>query len=141
MFVKSLLLFIVVIGLATSVSGCGRGDQSPSSPGEATAASGATHENLQITNWGPQRTPAGVVFNAQPDGNAALWIRMNQSLDGAMATIDFNGHQLTATVQGELVTAIVPASLYAASGTYPLHVSVKHGVSMLQSNNVQFVVE
>lgn len=135
MFVKSLMMVIVAIGLAMGLSGCSGGEQSPSSN-----AVGAIQGNLQITGWGPEGTKAGVVFNAQPDGSAALWIRVNKSLDGGVATIDFDNHPLTAAVQGELLTASVPASLYAAPGTYPLHVSVKQGVSVVQSNDVKFVV-
>src|SRR6185312_931876 len=135
MFVKSLMMVIVATGLAMGLSGCSGGEQSPSSN-----AVGAIQGNLQITGWGPEGTKAGVVFNAQPDGSAALWIRVNKSLDGGVATIDFDNHPLAAAVQGELLTASVPASLHAAPGTYPLHVSVKQGVSVVQSNDVKFVV-
>jgi len=65
---------------------------------------------------------------------------VNKSLDGTVATIDFDSHPLTAAVQGELLTASVPSSLYAAPGTYPLHVSAKQGASVVQSNDVKFVV-
>lgn len=140
MSVKSLILFTMVFALAVGLSGCDRGGQAPSSNATGVA-SGALPASLQITSWGPDRTKAGVAFNAQPDGNAALWIRVNHSLDGADATIDFNGHSLTATVQGELVTASVPESLYAATGTFPLHVSVKRRASVVQSNDVKFVIE
>ena len=140
MFVKSKMLSILAMGLAIGLSGCGRSGQSPSS-NAADATGGAIHGNLQITDWGPAVTRAGVVFNAQPDGSAALWIRVNQSLDGAVVTIDFDGHPLTAAVQGELLTAGVPSSLYAAPGTYALHVSVKQGVAVVQSNEVKFVVD
>lgn len=140
MSVKTLILFTMAFALTVGLSGCDRGGQTP--PSNAVGvASGAIHGNLQITSWGPEHTNAGVAFNAQPDGTAALWVRVNHSLDGAEATIDFNGHPLTAAVQGELVTASVPASLYAATGTYPLHVSVKQGASVAQSNDVKFVVE
>lgn len=140
MFVKSLMLLIVAIGLSTGLSGCGRGGQSPS-PNPAATASDVTRGNLQITSWGPQHTKAGVAFNVQPDGSAALWIRVNHSLDGAQATIEFSGHPLTTAVQGELLTANMPSPLYAAPGTYQLHVSVKQGSSVVQSNDVKFVVE
>ncbi|MEO9090908.1 MAG: hypothetical protein ABI247_11320 [Rhodanobacter sp.] len=140
MSVKYLILFTMAFALTLGLSGCDRGGKAPPS-NTAGVTSGAIHGDLQITSWGPDRTKAGVIFNAQPDGNAALWIRVNHSLDGTEATIDFNGHPLTAAVQGELVTTSVPSSLYAAPGTYPLHVSVKQGASVVHSNDVKFVVE
>ncbi len=140
MSTKTLILFSLVLGLAVGLAGCDRGDQAlPSNTTDQTAA--VVEGALQITNWGPDRTKAGIAFNAQPDGSAALWIRLNQSLDGADVAIDFNGHSLATVVQGELVTAIVPPSLYAVPGTYALHVTVKQGATPVQSNDVDFVVE
>lgn len=66
---------------------------------------------------------------------------MNRSLNGADVVVDFNGQPLTTAVQGDLVTATVPPSLFAAQGTYALHVSVKQDSAEVQSNGVSFVVE
>jgi len=140
MSIKKLIVFTLVVGLTLGLSGCGHDDQSLSTNAPDKAAD-VTQSSLQITKWGPDRTKAGVVFNEQSDGSAALWIRMNKSLNGADVVVDFNGQPLTTAVQGELVTATVPPSLFAAPGTYALHVSVKQGSAVVQSNGVTFLVE
>src|SRR6185312_15076200 len=113
MSTKKLIVFTLVIGLTLGLSGCGHDDQS-SSTNTPDKAADVTQSSLQITKWGPDRTKAGVVFNEQSDGSAALWIRMNKSLNGADVVVDFNGQPLTTAVQGDLVTATVPPSLFAA---------------------------
>lgn len=140
MSTKKLIVCTLVAGLTLGLSGCDHGGQSPSTNAPDKAA-GAAQSSLQITKWGPDRTKAGVVFNEQSDGSAALWIRMNRSLSGADVVVDFNGQPLTTAVQGDLVTATVPPSLFAAQGTYALHVSVKQDGAVVQSNGVSFVVE
>lgn len=140
MSVKAGVMFSLVLGLAVGLVGCNGRDQAPSSNnvGQTTAdVTGA----LQITSWGPDRTKAGVAFNPQPDGSAALWIRLNRALSGDTVSVDFNGHLLVAAVQGELVTASMPPSLYATPGTYALHVTIKQGAATVRSNDVKFVVE
>lgn len=140
MSTRTLILFSVALALAIGLAGCGQGDQG-SPPNTAGQHAAAVTRGLQITSWGPDRTKAGKVFNAQPDGSAALWIRLNRSLSGDAVTVDFNGHPLPAAVQGELVTASVPPALYAGSGTYPLHVTAKQSAATVHSNDVHFVVE
>lgn len=143
MSTKALITFAMVFGFAVALSGCGHGDESPApnATNATTQTAGTVKESLKITSWGPQQTKAGEPFNVQPSGNSALWIHVNQPLNGGDVTIDFNGHPLNAAVQGELVTASVPSTLYAAAGKYGLHVTVKKGASAVRSNEVKFVVE
>jgi len=137
---KKLIVCTLVAGLTLGLSGCDHGGQS-SSTNAPDKATDVAQSSLQITRWGPDRTKAGVVFNEQSDGSAALWIRMNKSLSGADVVVNFNGQPLTTAVQDDLVTATVPPSLFAAQGTYALHVSVKQDSAEVQSNDVSFVVE
>ena len=140
MCTRTPILFSLALALVVGLAGCDQGDQaSPSDTAgqHAAAVTGA----LQITSWGPDRTKAGAVFNAQPDGSAALWIRLNQSLSGDVVSVDFDGHPLPAAVQGQLVTASVPPPLHASPGTYALHVTVKQSAAAVHSNDVKFVVE
>jgi hypothetical protein len=140
MSTKILVLCSLALGLAVGLAGCDRGDQAaPSNTADQTA--GAAARPLKITSWGPDRTKAGVAFNAQPDGSAALWTRLNRPLSSGAVTVDFNGHPLPAAVQGDLVTASVPQPLYAVAGTYALHVTVKQGAVTVHSNDVKFLVE
>lgn len=96
---------------------------------------------LKITSWGPQSTKAGAVFNAQPGGAAAIWIRVDQPLDGYEVAVDFNGTLLKGNISGNLVTAAVPADLYATSGNYEVQVLARKGNASAKSNGVTFAVE
>lgn len=96
---------------------------------------------LKITSYGPHYTRAGVAFNVQPGGNAALWVRLNQSIESDVVAIDFNGTLLQGNISGNLVTAGVPALLYANSGTFTMHVIARVGDRLVQSNSVTFKVE
>lgn len=114
----------------------------PGASATAPAAPGAALPGaLKITGYGPDSTQAGVAFNAQPDGGAALWIRVDQPLDGDEAAVDFNGTLLQGNVSGNLVTAGVPAALYAKAGTFSIHVIARKGTQSVQSNDVKFTVK
>lgn len=124
--------WVVAWGLALALAG---GLQACS--GSHTGASGG----LEISSYGPAATPAGVVFNRQPDGGAAIWLRMNRSLDGDVATVVFGGTPLTGAISGNLVTAAVPASLYREPGTLDVHVVAQRGGTKQVSNGVKFTIE
>ncbi len=140
---------VVACGIGTvvalSLAGCGRHSVSAagsSSVQQATATTNATAPSaLKITSWGPDSTRAGQVFNKQPNGSAALWIRVNQSLAGDEAAIEFNGVLLQGNISGDLVTTVVPVDLYAKPGAYKVHVIVRKGGQSSQSNAVTFTVQ
>ena len=137
-----LCLCLILPALAMGLAACGQHGNGTAANGQASApASAAIPGNLEITSWGPQSTKAGEVFNKQPDGGAALWVRVNQPLDGEVAAIEFNGTLLQGIVSGNLVTAIVPAPLYARPGTFNLHVIVRKGSRTEQSKDVKFTVD
>lgn len=96
--------------------------------------------SLAITSWGPNTTQAGVAFNIQPDGSAAFWVNVDRELDGN-AYISLNGFKLKSTVSGKLITAGVPAALYAQPGTYPLNVVDMIDGKEVTSNSVDFIVK
>lgn len=127
--------------MAVALAACGQqGAGHTSAPASASAAA-ALPGSIKITSYGPASTKAGVAFNAQPDGGAAIWIRLDQSLNGEAAAVDFNGTLLTGNISGNLVTAAVPAALYAKPGTFDLHVIARNGTQSVQSNDVKFTVE
>ena len=96
--------------------------------------------SLAITSWGPNTTQAGVAFNVQPDGSAALWVDVDQELDGK-AYLSLNGFKLKSSVSGKLITAGVPAVLYAQPGTYLLNVVDVIDGKEVKSNSVKFMVK
>lgn len=132
--------------MVLALSACGNQSTSTTSPGTAsqsasTASAVPAPAALKITSWGPESTKAGAVFNKQPNGSAALWIRVNQSLTGDVAAIEFNGVLLQGAITGNLVTAGVPADLYAKPGTYKLHIIAGEGEQSIRSNDVIFTVQ
>ena len=141
MWIKSwLFCSFVTAALAVALAGCGQ-HGAGAVAGAQPSTSATMLGNLEITSWGPTSTKAGVVFNKQPDGAAALWVRLNQSLDGNAAAIEFNGTLLQGIISGNLVTAAVPAPLYAKPGVFTLHVIVRTGNKTMQSNDVKFTVD
>src|SRR3546814_16067211 len=78
---------------------------------------------LEITVWGPRQTTAGDPFNVQQGGQAAIWIRVVQPLDGCIAQIEFDDAVLEGHGSGHLVTPVVQDALYANSGTYEVPVA------------------
>lgn len=134
------------IVVALSLAACGNQSAdttSANSTPQSSAMADATPapSSLKITSWGPQSTKAGMVFNTQPNGEAALWVRLNQSLDGYQAGIEFNGTLLQGSITSNLVTAGVPVMLYAKPGIYTLHVIARKGTQSLRSNEVAFTVQ
>lgn len=136
----------VAVVVALSLAACGNQSANttsanpvPQSP--ATASAMPALFNLKITSWGPESTKAGVVFNKQPNGSAALWIRVNHSLSGDEVAVEFNGVLLQAIVSGDLVTTGVPVDLYAKPGTYKVHVITRRGKQTTKSNEVTFTVD
>ena len=140
-----LALCAAIASMGLALAACGQ-QQAPRTQGPGTSAQAAeggdaVAAGLKITNWGPQSTTAGQVFNAQANGEAALWIRLNQSMDGGSAALEFNGTLLPATVSGNLITAAIPSKLYAVPGNYTVHVIVRNGSKSVQSDGVTFAVK
>lgn len=135
----------IAVIAALSLAACGNQSAGTTVPGSASASSPAASattapSSLKITSWGPDSTKAGEVFNKQPNGSAALWVRVDQSLDGDVAAIEFNGVLLQGNISGNLVTAGVPADLYANPGVYTMHVIARKGERTMQTNDVKFTV-
>lgn len=138
---KSIVACLFGVAGALALAGCGNHANTPAASGAASAASSAPLASLSIASWGPQETKAGEVFNKQPNGSAALWLRMNQSLDGDTAAVAFNGTLLPTVISGNLVTLAIPAPLYAAAGSVKLHVVAHRGEQSAQSNDVTFTIK
>jgi hypothetical protein len=133
------LASIVVVFLA----GCSnKGSEQVTAAGGQVAVSSKTEQaDLKIVNWGPQNTKVGVMFNAQPDGNASFWVHANRSLEGSDAVLILNGVQLKSAISGSLITASVPSNLYGRPGEYELHIAMHSGGRSTHSDDVKFIVE
>ncbi len=107
----------------------------------ASSRGAATSNAIEITRWGPKRTRMGVAFNIPPDGGAAIWFRMNRSLEGYEVAVDFAGNKLQGNISGDLVTAAVPASLYAKPEIRDVYVLARKGAESIKSGEVRFTVQ
>ena len=74
-----------------------------------------------IQVFGPARIVAGKPFNVQPDGSSAMWVRRPSSL-GATSSIVFRNRKLKTVAVGDLLTATVPAELFASPGQAEFYV-------------------
>lgn len=131
----------VLVALALAACGNQQAAQTETSGKSTETATAALPGNLKITSWGPEGTQAGAVFNKQPDGSAALWIRLDQPLTGDVAGVEFNGVLLEGNISGNLVTVGVPTALYAKPGAFKVHVIAREGDKSTQSNDVTFTVK
>ncbi|HSR52189.1 MAG TPA: hypothetical protein VLV83_15275 [Acidobacteriota bacterium] len=73
-----------------------------------------------VDAWGPQSTPRGEAFNAQPDGSSAFWFHISGAAPSLK--IYLGRLEMNTTVRDELVTASLPAeevsSILRRSGRY-----------------------
>ena len=142
-------LVLAVVACGAAMTGCSK-EGGYSTPDKVVAAANTTQagtdkdvatRDLRIITWGPEGTKAGAAFNAQPDGSAAFWVKVNQSMEGTDSVVIMDGMPLKSAISGELITASVPASFYAKAGVHALHVTMKRGGTSVQSNDVTFVVQ
>jgi peptidoglycan/LPS O-acetylase OafA/YrhL len=98
-------------------------------------------EKFQITAWGPDTTQAGVPFNVQPDGAAAIWVQMNRPLQQG-AQIYFGDRLLRDDyIDKNLITVSVPKSLYSNSGQEAVYIQETEGGRIIRSKSVIFTVK
>jgi hypothetical protein len=149
-----LTLLALVLSAAMALQACSeKGDTSSqvAAPPPTVATSAASQAepaapagpvtNLRISGYGPNPIKAGEPFNVQPNQQAALWLRVDQSLDGTDAAVYLGSVRLQSYISGKLITASVPANLYAKPGHYILRIAGTKGNQHYQSNAVQFVVQ
>ena len=76
----------------------------------------------QIVDWGPKNSYLGEAFNQQPNGHAAFWFKLNSM--SSQVFVNFNGHQIKATVRKDIITASMPVEyLPLTVGEYPVYLS------------------
>lgn len=109
--------------------------------GVAAISDATPIDAIEIVGWGPRETRAGVAFNPQGSGRAAIWIRVDRSLDGRRAWIQFDDAFLEGQVSGETVTAVVPEASYAKPGEHEVRVIARSADAHWRSGKVRFKVE
>lgn len=80
------------------------------------------YERLQIVEFGPTEITQGQGFNVQPDGQSAIWARIQNATGSTILVL--NEHELETAVHmaDNLLTAVVPDSLYQEQGSIPLYI-------------------
>lgn len=93
---------------------------------------------LVLTEIGPTKTKAGVVFNAQPDNEAAMWIKAENATE---STVAIWGEKQIPTYfkDSKYLTASVPKELYAKAGQNQVYLKDKK--TGTKSNSMTFTVE
>jgi hypothetical protein len=79
------------------------------------------HKELppHIKDFGPQKVKAGEVFNVQPGGLSAMWIKADNVTD--TTTIVWGKIQVNTFKEPYGVSALIPKELYASSGPVQIH--------------------
>ena len=92
-----------------------------------------------IRSFGPQPVEQGVPFNVQPDGQSSVWMRA-ESPPPRQSVIVFGGHALATSVEGDLLTAIVPSNLTKSAGLVPVWIEALQSDGLHVSEPVFFDV-
>ena len=82
---------------------------------------GGAKRSVDITDYGPRSVQLGQIFNRQPNGQSALWLRTSAPV-GTGVRIRLDGHDLETSSDGTYVMALVPADTVARPGRHDLDV-------------------
>lgn len=140
---KNLFSMSLLCIALTGIVSCDKQDNSTTSVTPASADSGhggQQQAELEIVGYGPQGTEAGKSFNAQSSGESALWVKLNHPAAGSKAAIWWGSHRLDSSVSGDVISALVPAELYANAGRVPLQVHVTGGSSPEDKSTIVYFV-
>ena len=113
-YASILILFMIVI-----ITGCGK-----AAP-------------LALKEIGPIQTKAGVAFNAQADGSAAMWLKTENATKDTI--IMWGDKQIRTDFHDpKVLTSPVPKELYAKPGKYEIY--LKDPKTGARSNSLFFTV-
>lgn len=135
----------LLFGLAVVMAACSNGNDSTGgtvAPATSSAsASQLAQDELKVIAYAPEKIKVGQPFNVQASGESALWMKLDHSMTGSPAAIWWDDHRLDGPVNGDVISTIVPASLYAAAGTHSLQVRLGKDGQGRKSNVVKVTVE
>ncbi|MGI8559978.1 MAG: hypothetical protein ACR2J7_00745 [Luteimonas sp.] len=122
---------IAPLVLIAALAACGQKPEPVTPPATPAVAAGdrATEASssgvLQVTNFSPDRTPAGTPFNVQADGNSGISFELDRAAPPAEFSVWFDGKPLPGVVsRGRVVTATIPVDYLSTPGRYPLVLEV-----------------
>ena len=92
-----------------------------------------------IQAFGPTTIVAGKPFNIQPGGSSAMWVRL-PSPAGAGNSIVFRNHKLKTVAVGDLLTATVPAELFANPGEAEIYVVDENSTPPRRTPSIRLTV-
>jgi hypothetical protein len=105
----------------------------------------ASKSSIEVLDWGPQRTKAGVVPNRQSSGVSGIWIKIkkNKAEPVDMVKVYFNTfsayHPTHLQSNGEVITAGIPPWLFKRPGVF--EVSLKNAATGQRTHVGYFTVE
>lgn len=70
----------------------------------------ASRTEVLVIDYGPKTVALGEMFNRQPNGRSAIWIRLSEAVPES-CRLDFGGQRLNTATAGTLVTAEIPQPL------------------------------
>lgn len=138
---NSRFVVILVVSLLTA---CGKTMCDIPGPTGANAANGqpeAAAASFQIVDFGPHSAKAGAPFNQQPDGQSAMWFRLDESMNGTLVNVHIGGKVFNGDVAGDVVTVKVPDDLHSHPATIVVSLDSVDGRDVKKSSAVTFVVE
>lgn len=128
----------ILLLLATGcLAACGKSPSDVPVPEGAGVAKGQSEVQaaaLHVLDYGPKEVPAGVPFNAQPDGSSAMWFKMDQNLEGSLVNVHLGGQVFHGDISGQVVTVKVPNELHEQPGVLPVSVDKVDGTKVVKSN-------
>jgi SAM-dependent methyltransferase len=75
----------------------------------------------RVDSWGPTMTRTNTQTNPQLGGGSGIWIKLDRAVPTGLSTIFIGDNPVSdATVAGALITGIIPRSVMANAGNYPV---------------------
>lgn len=93
----------------------------------------------EIEDFGPRPVKAGVPFNVQPSGKSALWFKTRHITYRTVVVFDNRELRTVVSLDGKIVTAVLPDDLFQIPGEYAIYLFDKIGRK--RSGTVRLVVE
>ena len=142
---QSMPRLFLLLGLAVVIAACSNGNDSTEGAVAPATSSAPTSQlapdELKVVGYAPENIKAGQTFNVQASGESALWIKLNHSIAGSSAAIWWDDSRLDGPVNGDVISTMVPANLYAMPGTHSLQVRLGKDGQGQKSNVVKVTVK
>jgi hypothetical protein len=95
--------------------------------------------DAEIVAFGPTPITHARPFNQQPNGESAIWVKLNRPADKEFVLV-LEGIHLNTVISGDLLTAYAPEKPFNAPGSPHLWVETTQSSRKLRSSSVTFEV-